>query len=238
MLSCAFVATVHGQESAWLRHLVAKRTVALSAYSVILVAAVIAVAPHDARLAAVLFVAGLAFARARGGIARRYRHATQGAAGELETAKVLALLPASFTVLNDFPLSGFNVDHVVVGPTGVWAIETKSQPGHVEEREDSVWLNGRPMYRDPRRQARGGAAAIAELVERKTGKRCWVEALVCFPNATVTANGNQAEARVVERGRLLMCLRLSPMSLARDERDRIAEVLAAAKERSANGALV
>jgi hypothetical protein len=230
------VATVHGEESAWLRLLVAKRTAALGAYGVILVATVTGLAAYDARVAAALLVAGIVFACGRGGLIDRRVHATQGIAGERETAKVLALLPASFTVLNDFGFPRFNVDHVVVGPTGVWAIETKSQAGFVEERDDSVWLNGRPMYRDPLRQARGEAAAIAELLERETGKRHWVEALVCFPNATVTANANRGEARVVARGRLLMRLRLSPASLARDERDHIAEVLVAAKGRAANGA--
>jgi hypothetical protein len=131
------VATVHGEESAWLRLLVAKRTAALGAYGVILVATVIGLAAHDGDLAVALLVLGIAFACTRRGLVRRYRYAIEGAAGERETAKMLALLPGSFTVLNDFAFSGFNVDHVVVGPTGVWAIETKSQPGLVEERDDT-----------------------------------------------------------------------------------------------------
>lgn len=39
---------------------------------------------------------------------------------------MLALLPAGFAIVNDFAFADFNVDHVVVGPTGVWAVETKS----------------------------------------------------------------------------------------------------------------
>jgi len=88
------------------------------------------------------------------------------------------------------------------------------------------------MYRDPRRQARACAADIAELLERETGRRWWVEALVCFPNATVTANGNLAEARVVGTGQLLARLRLAPTQLATHERDRIIAALTQAKERS------
>ena len=232
------MATVHGGESEWLRRLVAKRAVALGTYGGLLLTATIVLATYDARLAVALLVAGIAFAYGRQGVARRYRHAYDGAAGERETAKRLAFLPASFTVVNDLSFSGFNVDHVVVGPTGVWAIETKSQTGSVEERGDDMWRNGRPMYRDPRRQARGEAAAIAELLEREMGKRYWIEALVCFPNATVIATGSHAKAGVVGRGWLLTHLRLAPAVLRRTERNRIVEVLTAAKERTTNNAAV
>jgi hypothetical protein len=54
----------------------------------------------------------------------------------------------------------------------------------------------------------------------------------------VTPNGNHAEACVVGRSRLLLRLRLRAALLSRDERSHIATVLAAAKDRAANGALV
>jgi Nuclease-related domain len=219
------VATVHGEESRWLRTLAAKRAVALGAYGAILTGTVIGAAVYDPRLAVAVLVAGIAFVRRRRGLARRYRNVMQGAAGERDTATMLALLPAGFAVVNDLAFSRFNVDHVVIGPTGVWAVETKSHPGLVEEQADGVRLNGRPMYRDPRRQARAGAAAIAELLQRETGRRWWVEALVCFPHATVVANGSAADARVVNARQLLTRLRLAPTMLAADERDRIVGVL-------------
>jgi len=230
------VATVHGEDNGWLRALVTKRAAALGVYGALLTGTVIAAAVCDSRLAVAVLVAGIALASGRRGLVRRYQHATRGAAGELETAKMLALLPAGFTVVNDLAFSCFNVDHVVVGPTGVWAVETKSHSGLVEEGADRVWLNGRAMYRDPRRQARGGAAAIAELIERETGRRPWVEALVCFPNATVTPNGRQAEACMISAGQLLMRLRLAPMRLGPDERDHIVTVLNRAKKRTARAA--
>jgi len=93
------VATVHEEDNGWLRRLVARRTAALGAYGAILTGAVIGAALYDARLAVAVLVSGIAFVRRRRGLARRYRHATQGAAGELETATILALLPAGFTVV-------------------------------------------------------------------------------------------------------------------------------------------
>src|SRR4029453_4049075 len=93
--------------------------------------------------------------------------------------------------------SNVNVDHVVVGPSGVWTLETQANPGLVQERAGRVGLNGAPMYPHPRRQARAGAAAVAELLERETGARWWVEGLVMFPNATVQVSRNLPVPRVV-----------------------------------------
>lgn len=224
------MATVYGVGNHWLARLVAKRAAALGVYGAILSGTVICAAVYDVRLAAAVFVAGIAFARRRRGLSERYRYAEQGARGEQGTAEMLALLPAGFTVMNDLPFDGFNVDHVVVGPTGVWAIETKSQAGLVQEHVKGVWLNGRRMYRDPRRQARAAAATIAELIQRGGGARCWVEALVCFPNATVAANKKSWEACVVSPGQLLGRLRLSSNRLVPAERSRVVDVLMRAKE--------
>ena len=222
------MATVHGEESNWLRTLVTRRAAALALYGVVLSSLVVAAATWDPRAAVILFACGIALAGRRRGLAQRYRHASEGAAGELATAKLLALLPAGFTVVNDLSFPGFNVDHVVVGATGIWAIETKSHTGNVEERAEGVWLDGRPMFRDPRRQARGGAAEVAALLERVTGTRYWVEALVCFPNATVVAN---EEEGVVGMRQLLARLRLARPRLQPAERDRIVDALERAKSR-------
>src|SRR5262249_45164004 len=140
------VASVQGVENAWLRGLAVKRAAALGVYCAVLGGGVISAAVCDARVAVVILIAGIAFARRPRGLVRRYPHATQGAAGELATATMLALLPADFTVVNDLAFERFNVDHVVVGHTGVWVIETKSQAGVVEERANGVWLNGRRTF--------------------------------------------------------------------------------------------
>lgn len=135
------------------------------------------------------------------------------------------MLPASFTVINDVEFKRFNVDHVVVGPSGIWAIETKSRQGTVEERSDGVWVDGRRLVRDPRRQARGGAAAISQYVHRMTGRRYWVEAIVCFPKATVRMNGHPLEAQVLGWHNLLTHLRHGPRRLSDAERRQISQVL-------------
>jgi hypothetical protein len=216
------VATVLRTESRWLRAQAAKRSLALGAYTVIFVATVIGASLYDARAAVGVVLVGSGTARH---LARRRRYAIDGAAGELETAKTLALLPASFTVINDVEFPGFNVDHVIVGPSGVWAIETKSHTGVVEECPEGVRLNGRLMFRDPRGQARAGAIAVAKRLQRLLGKRYWVEAVVCFPCATVRVNPMQREAQVLGWQHLFTRFRYRPPGLSSSDCRRISQAL-------------
>jgi len=64
-----------------------------------------------------------------------------GAEGERKTAQYLdGLAEAGFIVLHDRKVPGYggNLDHVAIGPTGVWAIETKNVAGKVEIDGDSL----------------------------------------------------------------------------------------------------
>ncbi|MFP5370327.1 MAG: nuclease-related domain-containing protein [Actinomycetes bacterium] len=58
----------------------------------------------------------------------RARHWGQGAAGERLTAQVLApLAHAGWAVLHDRRLAGgANLDHLVIGPGGVWVVDSKA----------------------------------------------------------------------------------------------------------------
>ncbi|MFI5042956.1 MAG: nuclease-related domain-containing protein, partial [Acidimicrobiales bacterium] len=127
-------------------------------------------------------------------------------------------------VVNDVEFPGFNVDHVVVGPTGVWVIETKSYQGTFRDSGDELSVDGHPVHRDPRAQAKAGAAAISGFLHRETGMRWWVEPLVCLPNATVEGGGAR-EACVVGGGQLLGRIRLAPIRLDGKHRDLIVGAL-------------
>ena len=56
------------------------------------------------------------------------RHAERffkGARGEERVSGILTHLPDTYHVFNDFVAGGKHVDHVVAGPAGVFAVETK-----------------------------------------------------------------------------------------------------------------
>lgn len=109
----------------------------------------------DARLRfLIVFAALVIWWRARG----RARRWAAGAAGEDETAGVLeAMQRDGFLALHDRRLPGAdraNIDHVVVGPTGVFTVETKRYAGVVHLR--GVWGLGRLRPWHNQRRADGG----------------------------------------------------------------------------------
>ena len=73
----------------------------------------------------------------------------KGARGEEKVAGILASLPDSYHVFNDFVACGQHVDHVVVGPGGVFAVETKCWNGKVTIEDGHVLLNGQLPNRSP-----------------------------------------------------------------------------------------
>ncbi len=72
----------------------------------------------------------------------------RGAAGEQATAALLArLAPSRWTVLHDLAVPGSraNIDHLVIGPTGLWVVDTKAFRGGVKARWGRVRVGGVPL---------------------------------------------------------------------------------------------
>lgn len=117
----------------------------------------------------------------------------KGADGEQRTAAALAMLPASgWFVLHDVRWPGrtfANIDHIVVGPGGVFVIDSKAWSGRVEVRGDVLRQNGR--RREP---AVAGAAEAAMAIARVLHMNpVQVRPVLCF----VGQSGLQGWARDV-----------------------------------------
>jgi hypothetical protein len=72
----------------------------------------------------------------------------RGAAGERATAEVLRRLPARrWAVMHDVALPGrrANVDHLVIGPTGVWVVDTKAYRARIQTGWCRVLVGGVPL---------------------------------------------------------------------------------------------
>lgn len=157
----------------------------------------------------------------------------RGAEGERRTADVLAALPAEqWTVLHDVRWPGrprANIDHVVVGPTGVFVIDTKHWSGRITIRDGVLRQNG---YRRDKAVAGAAeaAAAIAALVPDV--RRSDVHAVLCFvPRAQPTTNVGGVVATSTDE--LLDQLRARPVALAPATRQRVASDLEHALNRRA-----
>ena len=69
----------------------------------------------------------------------------RGIQGEQKVAGVLTALSAlGYEVLHDLDIGRGNADHVVVGPTGVFVIETKDWGGRFYPRAGKLMFNQRP----------------------------------------------------------------------------------------------
>ncbi len=112
----------------------------------------------------------------------------KGASGERRVGRVLDSLQRSGVwALHDrkLPGSAANVDHVVVGPTGVFTIETKSYTGRlaIRGRGSQLWVNGRDRS-SVLDQARRHAHVVEALLAG-TGIDTPVHPVVCFVDTSL-----------------------------------------------------
>lgn len=107
-----------------------------------------------------------------------------GAEGERLTGQALEKLSASYCVLHDLPMprSKANIDHVVIGPNGVFTVETKNYKNGVTIKGGRAYGSGRSLDRVVQ-QARRQASAVAE----QTGAT--VTPIVCVHGGGVRLEG-------------------------------------------------
>lgn len=130
----------------------------------------------------------------------------QGRRGELAVGQYLdeEMRPRGGHTFHDYPGEGFNIDHILVHPTGVYALETKtySKPddGKVIFDGETLSITGLKPERDPVQQARANAKWLADLIKTSTGKRVYVRPVVLFPGWWVetTEKGRLSEVWVLE----------------------------------------
>lgn len=97
------------------------------------------------------------------------------------------LRSAGYSVFHDLVESGFNVDHVLIGPAGVFTIETKTFSKRIGAEVQvtfdgkTIAADGWPPDRDPVVQAKTQAAWLRELLARSTNRQFDVWPVVLFP---------------------------------------------------------
>ena len=116
------------------------------------------------------------------------RRLAAGRKGERHVGELLDDLRAKgYRVFHDLVEDGYNIDHVAVGPTGLYAFETKtiSKPTHghatIVFDGQTVTVDGHTPDRDPVEQARAAANRLAQIVAKSTGKTFPVRPVVFYP---------------------------------------------------------
>jgi hypothetical protein len=123
-----------------------------------------------------------------------------------------------YEVIHDVPGQNgdrkFNIDHVLVGPGGIFTIETKGRtkpekgPCEIDYDGHRVLINGQQPDRDPIVQAQSQAKWLIEMLQQSTGKTFPVTPLVVYPgwcikrtvkNPTVPVLNEQVIGKFISR---------------------------------------
>ncbi|HEY6199288.1 MAG TPA: nuclease-related domain-containing protein [Candidatus Binatia bacterium] len=105
--------------------------------------------------------------------------------------EALSRLPEAYVVVSDIvlPEGGVNIDHIVAGPNGLFAIETKEWGGEVKCKGHD-WFVDRKRIPSPGRPAQRKAAALRQTLVTMTydGERKIpaVSAILAFSHPEVT----------------------------------------------------
>jgi len=140
-----------------------------------------------------------------------------GLRGEQAVAEALTeVADVGFRSFHDFPGGdNWNIDHIVVGPRGVFAVETKAftrkqkhggPPAHKVKVERDKLVFSWSDNVDAIPQAKRNARDLAIYLTKKSGEKVWVDWLVVLPGYFIEADKDNA-AHVMNARYLIAFLR-------------------------------
>lgn len=167
------------------------------------------------------------------------RRCREGLAAELATADGLQqLVPDGLMLFHDLPADGFNIDHVVVGHSVVFAVETKSRKKPAKGGKDSarVRYDGKALSfpehveTKPLEQAARQARWLAEYLTGATGNPVRVIPVLALPGwyvelkASLPTSSNDVRVINPKAASLMRTVNFGPR-FEDDQRRRIAWAL-------------
>lgn len=118
----------------------------------------------------------------------RLRNLRQALEGERAVGQYLERLrEGGYHVFHDVVGTGFNIDHVLIGPAGVYTIETKTWSKPIKGSARVVFdgadlkVGGIEPDRSPVVQAKAQAGWMKSMLLESTGKRYAVHPVIVFP---------------------------------------------------------
>jgi Nuclease-related domain len=137
-----------------------------------------------------------------------------GAIGERQTAEALNGLDDSWRCEHDIPQARGNWDHVLVGPPGVFLLDSKRLHGRAVVTGDRL-ASGRSSFSGG--GFRAAAASLCDALEIRAGRRQWIQPVVVvwgdFPRRRLERDG----VTYAHGSELLAWLRSQPGHLSADD---------------------
>jgi hypothetical protein len=135
---------------------------------------------------------------------RQYRIYKAGWAGEKEVAKLLSSkLNDDYFLINDLYLhdGGGDIDHIILGPSGIFVLETKNWSGEISCNGDAWQRIGKRNFKgSPSLQAKRNAAKVKHIIDSSEAfgsVSVWVEGIVVFTNNHATFHLNNPSVLIL-----------------------------------------
>jgi hypothetical protein len=167
-----------------------------------------------------------------------------GLSGERRAAETLAQeLPREYVLINGLilPRSAGDIDHVVIGPTGVFLLETKTMTGHILCQPDGTWRRTRvgrggtpyvAFIGDPATQVQRNIFTVRECLRKRVphlfrGTPLWIEGLVVFahPQTELEAAHSRVSAVLLDQATSSICMHRPRRALQTADVDMVAQAL-------------
>lgn len=128
-----------------------------------------------------------------------------GMIGEQNTAHQLAFLSDDYKVFNNITIHHHHkhqqIDHLVIGPNGIFHIETKTLSGNLTFSANGFTKNGQP-YEDPTGQVYRHQFII-EAILKEAGISGDVVGVICFSHPNCVLNGSSPQFLTCRLDRLI-----------------------------------
>src|SRR5438477_4268030 len=145
-----------------------------------------------------------------------------GAYGEEEVARRLDKLPDGWCVLHAIPVGekGSDIDHVIIGPGGVFTLNTKNHSrGKVWVAQNSFLVNGQKT--DYLRNSRYEAKRAAKLLSAACTFNVTVTPIIVVMASSLNVKAKPEGVEVVARKQIVKWLSRRPVTLTPEAVDRI-----------------
>jgi Flp pilus assembly protein TadG len=177
------------------------------------------------------------------GSAERQAQLDLGRAGERHVGSVLASeLPDDFVLVNGLKLrhAPGDIDHLVIGPTGVFLLETKTMAGQVVCNPNGTWQRTRQgrggryaaYIGDPAAQVLRNVHAVRRVLHGALpwlfqGAPLWIEGLIVFPHpkTELAATHSRVPAVRLEEAARTICQHQARRRLGPGEVDEVLDSL-------------
>ncbi|MBN2015024.1 MAG: NERD domain-containing protein [Candidatus Altiarchaeota archaeon] len=167
-----------------------------------------------------------------------------GAVGEGAVARELEKLGDSYYLINGVvvPPNRGDTDHIIVGPNGLFVVESKNYGGEVECDSDS-WIRYKTSRRgkrynisvgSPSRQVKRNAKVLKDFILKHDGEifhrrtpHIWVQSILVFTNKNIRLSLKNPTVEVLKIGELADYIqnKASELSLTDGEAEKIGEVI-------------